>query len=292
MEQWRVALFVLGLPGTGKSTLADYLLALFDEEDIGIMSSDMEKQFGVSAFSDAFIAVCTEVSERFQLTHTMLQSMIDGEWVSFARKYLNATKMKWAAHILLFANVIPPHWTEYGGNLLRRFVPVQFTNMIINMTTDLKQQLDKYLGILHKCNLCYHHMVRAWGKESFWDEKRTPKYFYEQKERFATIINPIQAFIQLSGLVQPTGDYNCTVKTEDFLKALNEFCRSHGYISKKWTAQLCLSAFKKYGITDDGFKLHSIKFTDEYVQRQLGQRNGGNFVHSHSSPPLLVDDGV
>ena len=292
LEQWRVALFVLGLPGTGKSTLAEYLLKLFDEEDIGIMSSDMEKQFGVSAFADAFVAVCSEVSERFQLTHTMLQSMIDGEWVSFARKYMKATKMKWAAHCLFFANVIPPHWNEYGGNLLRRFVCVMFTNMIINMVSDLEAQFREYLGnILHKLNLCYHHLVKEWGRESFWDEKRTPKYFYETKERLATMISPIQAFIQLSGWVETTSDFNHTVKQEDFLGALNMFCKSRGYNAKKWTSQLCLPTFKKFGIVDDGFKLHNIRFTPDYIQQQLQQRGGGGgFSHSHSAPVLTIED--
>jgi hypothetical protein len=286
LDRWQVALFFIGIPGTGKSTLANFFRQLFDHEDVGVMSSDMEKQFGLSALADKFLNICTEVSEKFNLTHTMLQSMIDGEPVSFARKYDDPAEMDWLAHTLLFANVVPPHWSEFGGNLLRRFVVVMFNDQIKNVETDLDRQLMEYLPqILHKCNLCYHKLAEEWKNLSFWT--KAPDYFTKTKEQLGLMVSPIQSFIQVSGYVEVTTNFNDIVPTNEFMTALNKFCQERGFLLKRWTTQLCLPTFRRFGLQETGNVLHNIRFTPEYLNR-----NSMPLSRSASVPAITDHDDM
>lgn len=287
-EKWRVALFILGLPGTGKSTIGTFIMNLYERENVGIISSDMEKQFGVSAFAEAFLAICPEVSEKFNLTHTMLQSMIDGEYVSYARKYLTATTVAWSTLLLLMGNVVPPNWNEYGGNVVRRIVCLMFNKPIANMDADLETQLYNILpNVIHACNMCYRRMATEWNKKTFWNDE-TPAYFTETKEKLSIMISPIQSFIQISGHVEVTNNMNDSVAFNDFIQALNQFCNARGYQTKRWTETLCRPTFLRFGLQSIGQRLHNIKFTDAWTMQQL---NSGRSRPSYAPGGVhVVDD--
>lgn len=286
-ERWRVAPFLLGEPNTGKSTFATLLMELFDGEDRGIMDSDMEKQFGVSAFMNSFLAVCNEVSEKFNLTHTKLQDMIDGNYVNVARKYFPATQFKWMAHILLNANVIPPHWNEYGGNLLRRLICILFNQPIV-VQPNLEEELRQWIpNIIHKCNKAYRELAAEWNDRAFWNDD-TPQYFKDTRQYIGVIISPVQSFIEMSDYVQVTQNTNDTMRMNDFITALNQFCRERNYPAKKWTPQLLTPTFRRFGIVQSGKLLLNIKSTQEWIQSQGGMNRGGGTTHSHV--PLMDGD--
>ncbi len=271
-ERWQVALFILGEPGTGKSTLGSFLQELFDGEDAGVLDSDMEKQFGVSAFMHAFLAVCTDVSERFVLSHTKMQAMIDGDYINVARKYLGASQFLWKTHLLLNANVIPPHWNEYGGNLLRRLVCVLFNVQIRGIETDIAKQLKEWApNIIHKCNMAYRELAARWNKVPLWNTD-LPEYFRGTREYIGGIMSPIQAFVQDSGYVEVTQLFNDTITIREFLKALDAFCHERGYPTKKWIPQLWNPTFRRFGLVQRGALIHNIKSTPEW-QAQLQQQS-------------------
>lgn len=273
-ERWQVALFNLGEPNTGKSTFTNLLMEMFDFDDRGIMDSDMEKQFGISAFMDSFLTVCNEVSEKFNLTHTKLQSMIDGDNVNVAHKYKPATQFKWTAHVILNANVVPPHWNEFGGNLLRRLVCLLF-NHPVHVQTKLDEELQKWIpNIIHKCNSAYRRLALEWNDRSFWNAD-TPQYFVKNREYLGAIISPVQSFIQMSDYVEVTHNPNDTMKLSVFLAALNQFCRERNYPLKKWTQQLYTPTFRRLGIIQDGNMLHQIKSTQEWLQHPSQQSFSG-----------------
>ncbi len=294
-ERWQVALFNLGEPMTGKSTFTNLLKALFDFDDVGEMDSDMEKQFGISAFMDSFLTICNEVSEKFNLTHTKLQAMIDGDNVNVAHKYKPATQFKWTAHVALNANVVPPHWNEFGGNLLRRLVCLLF-NFPVHVQTKLDEELRQWIpNIIHKCNVAYRRLAAEWNDRSFWNPD-TPQYFVKNREYLGAIISPIQSFIQMSDYVEVTQSPNDTMKLTTFLAALNQFCRERNYPIKKWTQQLWTPTFRRLGIIQSGNMLHQIKSTLEWLQhpsQQQSQQFGGSMNRMQTqinSVPLTEGD--
>jgi len=284
LERWQIAPFFLGLPGTGKSTLAAVITQIYDPEDIGAIDSNMEAKFGVSAFAERFIAICTEISEKFVLTHTMLQSMIDGERVSYPVKYGDPRQINWFAHTLLFTNVIPPHWTEFGGNLLRRFLAILFNNDIGVMQTNLQEQLLEYLPtIIHKCNMCYQLLVKEWGKTGFWEH--APEYFQQTRQHLALMVSPIHAFIETSGFVEVTHVFTDMIPSAEFYNALNQFCHERGFLTKKWTRQYCMPTFRRLGIQDSENKLRNIKFTQDYHNK-----HSFGMGRSFSAPNITTRD--
>ena len=275
-ERWKVALFILGLPGTGKSITGNFILDLYEEENKGIISSDQERQFGVSAYATAFLAICTEVSETFNLSHTQLQSMIDGEYVSYARKYLTATKVPWSTLVFLMGNVVPKNWIEYGGNILRRIVCLFFQRPVEKAEPNLEKEFQDYLPhIIHACNLSYRLLAKQWNKVTFWNDD-TPLYFVETREQLCLMISPIQSYIQMSGHIEVTGVITDIVSFEDFVFSLNQFCLARGYPTRRWTMLLCDPTFRRFGITQTNNELHNVKFTEKWAMSSFGSRGGGS----------------
>ena len=47
-DTWQVIPFLKGVAGTGKSFIINILLSIFDPKDVGILSNNVEEQFGLA----------------------------------------------------------------------------------------------------------------------------------------------------------------------------------------------------------------------------------------------------
>lgn len=147
---------------------------------------------------------------------------------------------------------------------------------------DLDDQLEAYRSnIMHKCNMAYHVMVNTCEKKSLWNEEYMPQYFYKTREILALTISPIQAFVETSGYVEVTKEFNDFVSWSDFAVALNDFCRERAFHPQRWTPQFCKPAFLRFGIVDDGRKIHGVRFTADYRNKQ-----GKSISRSFSAPSV------
>lgn len=60
--------YIKGKGCTGKSTIIDYLAGRFYEKaDLGSLSNNCEKQFGISAFCDKFLWLAGEIKSDFRI---------------------------------------------------------------------------------------------------------------------------------------------------------------------------------------------------------------------------------
>ncbi len=53
--------FFKGMAGTGKSTIIGIVEKMFDKVDVGTMSNNAEKTFGLSSLADKFVFVAPDV---------------------------------------------------------------------------------------------------------------------------------------------------------------------------------------------------------------------------------------
>jgi replicative DNA helicase len=72
------------------SILTQVVQKFYDPNDIGIISNDLEKTFGLSSIFDKYLFIGPEIKKNFALSQALLQSMISAEDVSIPVKHKTA----------------------------------------------------------------------------------------------------------------------------------------------------------------------------------------------------------
>jgi len=74
-DGWQVIPFLLGVAGSGKSTITDMLIgSLYDRVDVGVLSNNCERQWAVSGLINSLLWVCPEVKDDFQLEQVRIDT--------------------------------------------------------------------------------------------------------------------------------------------------------------------------------------------------------------------------
>ena len=218
-DYWQIVLYIYGMAGTGKSTLGELYYDIFPEEHIGIVSSNIEKQFGLQTLYDKPLWVSLEVKEDFKLNLADLQSMISGERVQVAIKNQAARMVKWKSPGMMAGNVVPP-WEDKAGALGRRFVLVHFNRTIPNEEKDasIKTMLRQEMGnIIPKLSRAYMVRTTELGmKRSLW--AAMPPIFNTWSKLFQEHVDLVMDFMSNSGKVriEPNGYVLESQFVEDF----------------------------------------------------------------------------
>ena len=168
-DGWQVIPFLLGVAQSGKSTILDIVRHFYHPNDVAVISSNIERKFGLQNIYDKFLAICLEVTDKFALSRAEFQSAATGEMMSIARKCKDAVHAQWTTPCAFAGNQMPP-WTDTGnGSVTRRLAALYFKYKPRRVDTTLKSRVIKQeLGLLlFKVVACYR---RAAAMESgFWD---------------------------------------------------------------------------------------------------------------------------
>lgn len=96
VDNWQIIPYLKGRAGTGKSTLLLRVFKNFYEaSDVGILSNNVERKFGLSAFHDKLIFMAPEIRADFNLEQSEFQCMVSGEELNVAVKHSTAFVTKW-----------------------------------------------------------------------------------------------------------------------------------------------------------------------------------------------------
>jgi Family of unknown function (DUF5906) len=195
-DTWQIMPFLKGRAGTGKSAIGDIIQRFFEPEQVGILSSNVEATFGLSAIADKFIMLCLEVKKDFRLNQAEFQSLVSGEMVSLAVKNKQPYQKKWTAPGLLCGN----EWAGYQdtqGSIARRLAVVNFRFPISSRDSNpnlVKEIVEEELAaLIVKCNVAYREMARAKKGQDIW--KILPEYFRYQRRILQVDTDPIWATI-------------------------------------------------------------------------------------------------
>lgn len=247
-DSWEVLLFIKGIAGSGKSTIGKVLQFLFPPSEVAVLSSNIERKFGLQAIYDKLLFLCFEVKHNFGLDQADLQSMISGEDVSIAIKHGTALSLPWKVPGLFCGNEIAKSWTDASGSLTRRFLILEFNKKVSKVDTRLATKLKKSIpSLLHKCNLAYRDAVNQIGSSDIWS--KIPDYFKKTSKNLSKLVDPIDRFLNSGSALNITTKPDDYIPFEKFVELYGKYLKSTGEFKKLSSDESAfMNSFEKNGI--------------------------------------------
>lgn len=243
LDGWQVIAFFKGLAKSGKSTLLNNVIALFYEfEDVGNLSNNAQKEFGISAFKDKLLYIAPEIKSDLKLSQAEFQSMCSGEGMCINIKHKTGeTINSWKAPGALAGNELPG-FADTSGSVVRRAIMIEFTKKVVDGDMKLKDKLALEISaIMKKCNLAYLEAVNNYGDKDIWTV--LPKYFLDTQAEFQQGVHSLEGFLA-SGKVEFGKAMFCPFDT--FRGVFNEYCRSENKDKQTLNLDTYRGAFQKY----------------------------------------------
>ena len=243
-DGWQVIPFFKGQAASGKSTIVLKVCAeFFDRCDVGILSNNIEKKFGLSAFHDKLLFVGPEVKRDLALEQAEFQSMVSGEDVQVNIKHVRAKAVQWRVPGALAGNEVP-NWCDNASSIVRRIVLFQFDRSVVQQDSQLGAKLHAEMpSILQKCNRAYLDWARRFGGQNLWNH--LPAYFKRQQDSLRQATNSLEAFLS-SGKLRFGAELYMPLAL--FNRMYTERCRQAGLTKRSLTRQVRDGTFPRYAV--------------------------------------------
>lgn len=230
-DSWQVMPYLKGQASSGKSTiLCDVCKNLYEFVDIGVLSNNMERKFGIGALADKYLFIAPEIKSDLQLEQAEFQSMVSGETVQAAVKFKQAKPGEWRVPGIMAGNEVPG-WVDNAGSIGRRIIVFEFLRKVVEGDTDLGKKLNQEMPfIILKCNRAYHQAVARVGKDNVWCH--LPEYFKRMKAELTESTNPLHHFMN-TGRLQYSPDAYMPLDT--LKRAFREHCEENNFKQMKLT---------------------------------------------------------
>lgn len=244
LDSWQVIPFFKGQASSGKSTIILKVCKNFyDAQDVGVLSNNIERKFGLSAFYDKCLFLAPEIKSDLGIEQAEFQSVVSGEDLQVNVKHKKAFATTWTVPGALAGNEVPS-WADNSGSVQRRVLLWEFVRAVTNGDMKLGDKLgDELPAILAKCNKAYLEMAERYSHVNIWTV--LPKYFKETRDQLAQSVNSVEAFLVSTEVIHGEELY-CPM--EDFRAALKTFEVSNNYRSKKYDVDFFRGPFSKYNL--------------------------------------------
>lgn len=253
LDGWQIMPFLKGKAKTGKSTILTGVCKLFYHQlDVGVLSNNCEKQFGLSSLEDKLMFIAPEIKENIGLEQTEFQSIISGEDTNVARKYKTAKGIVWKTPGIIAGNS-PPGYKDNQGSISRRLVIFEFGRKVQKGDMRLSHKLkDEIPLIILKCNRAYLMASNKHGSSDIWSV--LPEYFNETQRMMNEQINSLINFLN-SDQVKYKEDFYCSKKK--FSRSFKDFCKENSLSFSRFTKDFYTGPFE-----DRGLKVKNTKKMD------------------------------
>lgn len=220
LDGWQVIPFFKGIARSGKSTLITKVFKKFYEnEDVGTLSNNIEKKFGLSAIKDSFMFIAPEVKGDLALEQAEFQSIVSGEDVSIAQKNKTAVSVEWKSPGVLGGNEVP-NWKDNSGSVLRRILPWNFSKQVKDADPQLDEKLNAELPIiLLKCVKAYLDYSNKYRNKDIWNV--VPDYFKTIQKQVAMVASSLINFMESTYVII---DEELFVPQKEFVTKFNQHC--------------------------------------------------------------------
>ena len=254
LDGWEVMFYLLGSPGTGKSTIINTVIeGMYDREDVGILEPNVETTFGMSQMASKYVILASEMGGSQNLNQNQFQKIISGEKVSLAVKHKDAKVVSVRAHLLAAGNELP-NYKDQGGALARRFFVAPFMERLdpIKRDSELSSRLEEERGaILQALIRSYHELRNKWGNKSInsW-----------QLDKFKTA----------SELVQMESNSLFAFLKSDSVK-ISQLEKNTTKESLQISSRILSARYKEYCVTNDIGKESRYRMNSESARSTLAQ---------------------
>ena len=244
MENWQIIMYLLGAGNAGKSTLLTKILQKwYEEDDVGIIPNNIEKQYGLKPHINKFLVLAPEMQGDCKLEQTDWQLMCEGGKNSFAQKYKDAESEYWKVPMAMAGNSLIKY-KNMGGQVSRRTAVVNFAKKVIDVDQNLDKKLDKEIPIIMKlCITGYLWAVNKYGDKGIW--KILPNYFHENKNEMDQTTNILEHFIKSDKIIIDPDKY---IPEKVFKQAFNEHCRENNLGKEQWSFDFYSTTFSNNSI--------------------------------------------
>jgi hypothetical protein len=267
LDDWQVALFLEGVARSGKSTFTKIVKKFYETCDVGVLSNNIERKFGLSSLKDKLLFLAPEIKSDLGLEQSEFQLLIEGGDMQLPVKHKESQYIRWKTPGL-FAGNEPPAYTDNSGSVSRRLLVLKFVKKVTNADPDLDRKLEEELPFLMKKSITsYLGSVRQYKGMDLW--KCLPKYFRDTQADMATSTNSLQHFLS-SGKVNIGEGYYCREKT--FVQAFNDHCKECNLERHKFTMDYYLGIFGNHDISIK----QNVKM--KYPNNSSGRFYQGNFI--------------
>ena len=243
LDNWQVALFLEGVAGSGKSTITKLVKKFYETCDVGVLSNNIEKTFGLSSLKNKLLFLAPEIKGDLRLEQSEFQLLVEGGDMQLPVKHKDSLYILWKTPGL-FAGNEPPDYTDNSGSISRRLVVVKFNKKVNNKDSDMDAKLNLELpGIMKKAASAYLSAVNKFKGQDFWSS--LPEYFRDTQRDMAQNTHALEHFIS-SGKVVMGDEYYCREK--NFVQAFNDHCKECNLERHKFTTDYYQGVFGNYSI--------------------------------------------
>ena len=244
LDNWQVALFLEGVAGSGKSTITKVVKKFYETCDVGVLSNNIEKTFGLSSLRDKLLFLAPEIKGDLRLEQSEFQLLIEGGDMQLPVKHKESHYIEWKIPGL-FAGNEPPNYTDNSGSISRRLVVAKFHKKVNNKDSDLDAKLDQELPAIIKKSACaYLSAVNKFRGQDFWSS--LPEYFRNTQRDMAQNTHSLEHFLSSGKVIVGENEY---CREKNFVQAFNEHCKECTLERHKFTTDYYLGVFGNYSIT-------------------------------------------
>jgi phage/plasmid-associated DNA primase len=254
----------------------------YEAGDVGILSNNMQQNFGLSAFYDKLLFVAPEIKSDLRIEQAEFQSIVSGEDISINIKHKTAISVMWTVPGVLAGNEVPG-WIDNSGSIQRRILLFDFPRPVTNGDMKLGEKLERELpAIILKCNRAYLKAAAQWGSANIWTV--LPRYFLATRDEMAQATNVLEAFLASHEVVLGKDHY---IPLDEFKMALKMYSQANNYKQmSRYTAEFFRGSFEKAGISKvrDAKEYRGRRLTRDFL---LGVDLSANTAGSSHEPNML-----
>ena len=248
-DDWQKIMFIKGMAGNGKSTIANIAKFWFNQYDVGTLESASSGDFPLENLHDKLLWMCTEVRHNFDLDTGLFQSMVSGENVSVNVKHIKQHDVVWDSPGLLLGNQLPKKWTDGGGSLIRRILMFEFNEIPSKSDPHLYEGIMQEMSVLLvKCNMMYKEVSKHLDRTKKSVDEFLSPYFRKTRQSLMKEVHLLYRFFT-SENVEVGKEFRCPLK--EFRRAFNEFCQENNLPRQRWSPDFYALPFRKYKIKLD-----------------------------------------
>lgn len=242
LDQWQVASYFKGLAGTGKSTLVDLMVKIYDPSDTVTISNDTQAGFGLQNITiETLLIAIPEIKTDFSMEQAQFQSIVTQERTSIGRKHLGPLDCVITAPLLMAGNSLPLRWSDNSGSIRRRIVLFYFGFCPSVVQTDLPERLktEELPYIIRKINHCYRTAVVLLNKRDLWQSNLLPQHILTQNDIIFESMNTLRKFVNDSSM-QRHPDNWCPVS--HFQQVFRDYCHRINAAHSQWYVQTIVAS--------------------------------------------------
>ena len=202
LDSFEMTFMLEGIGGCGKSTIMKAWQLYWPPHLRGILSSNMQPQFGMAAVArdgKAKVIFCDEVSESLQIVQEEWQTSVSGSIGSYAVKnQQQPLVIPWIAQHFWVGNQFCKKFNNLQGQVSRRIAGVNMTLPVRPRDGNILKNITSYRlpTQQRKAVLAYREFLRIHGStDPMSQPERLPPAFCDYYRRGRQQTNPVESFL-------------------------------------------------------------------------------------------------